>query len=235
VNQSTKTALAVVAVIALAGAFWLLLLGPKREKADELAEQTSSLRSEVASERQRAESAVVAKRDFPRYYSELVLLGKAVPAEAATPSLLVQLNGVSAKANTSFQSISGGGAGAEEEVVPALPGEEVVIPPPIGSSAGPGGLLGMPYSLQFDGGFFDVADFIQGLDSLVRTKDGIVDADGRLVMIDGFDLAPVEEHSGRPGELTATFGVTTYVAPPGQGLTAGATPAGPSTTAPEGP
>jgi Tfp pilus assembly protein PilO len=233
-GQSSKTAFAVLAVIALAGAFWLLLLGPKREKASELAEQTISLRAEAASEQQRAEAALVAKREFPRYYSELVLLGKAVPAEAATPSLLVQLNAVSAKADTKFQSIVGGGAGSEEaSTTAAVPGEEAAMLPPIGATAGPAGLSAMPYSVQFDGGFFAIADFIEGLDSLVKTKDGVVDADGRLVMIDGFNMGPAQEKDSAPGELATTFGVTTYIVPPGQGLTAGATPSGPSTTPPE--
>jgi Tfp pilus assembly protein PilO len=234
-SQPTKTALAVVAVIVLAGAFWLALLGPKREKASELAEQTTSLQSEVATERQRAEAALAAKREFPRYYSELVLLGKAVPAEAATPSLLVQLNGVSDAAGTSFQSITGGSGGSEETTSVVSPGEDASALPPIGSASGPAGLLAMPYSLQFNGGFYEIADFIEGLDSLVKTKEGVVDADGRLVMIDGFDMAPLEEENSTPGELSGTFGVNTYVAPPGQGLTAGATPAGPSTISPEEP
>lgn len=234
-GQSTKTAFAVVAVIALAGAFWLLLLGPKRDKASELSEQTTSLQSEVATEQQRAEAALVAKHEFPRYYSELVLLGKAVPAEAATPSLLVQLNGISSKADTTFESIVGGSGTSEEEAAAttAAPGEEAAILPPLGSIAGPAGLSAMPYSVQFNGDFFAIADFIEGLDSLVRTKDGVVDADGRLVMIDGFAMAPAEEEGSALNELATTFGVTTYIVPPGQGLTAGATPSGPSTISPE--
>lgn len=233
-NQSTKTALAVIAVFALAGAFWLLLLGPKREKASELSEQTASLRSEVASEQQRADAAVVAKREFPRYYSELVLLGKAVPAEAATPSLLVQLNGVSARSDTSFQSIATGGGGEEAVSAPAATTEPASTLPPIGSTAGPAGFSAMPYSLELDGGFFDVANFVQGLDSLVTTKDGVVVAKGRLVTIDSFTLAPASEEStgGPDAKLAANFEVNTYVTPPGQGLTAGATPSGPTATPP---
>jgi Tfp pilus assembly protein PilO len=233
-NQSTKTALAVVAVVALAGAFWLLLLGPKREKASELSEQTSSLRSEVATEQQRAAAALVAKRDFPRYYTELVLLGKAVPAEAATPSLLVQLNGVSAKADTSFQSIVAGGGGQEATASVPVAGEAGTLSP-IGSTVGPAGLSAMPYELQFSGGFFGIADFIEGLNSLVRTKNGAVVAKGRLVTIDGFNLAPPSEEKEVTDELKATFAVNTYVTPPGQGLTAGATPAGPAPITPEQP
>ena len=177
-SQSTRTAVAVVVVFVLAGAFWLLLLGPKRDKASELGEQTASLRSEVATEQQRADAAIVAKREFPRYYGELVLFGKAVPAEAATPSLLVQLNEISDRAKTSFASIAtaGGGGGAVEAPAPTgtVSAEDAAALPPIGAAAGPAGLTAMPYSLQFDGGFFGIANFIEGLDSQVKTKDGVV-------------------------------------------------------------
>ncbi len=89
----------------------------------------------------------------------------------------------------------------------------------------------MPYALEFDGGFFAIADFIEGIDSLVETRDGTVDAKGRLVTIDGFNMAPSgEEEGSASSDLHASFSVTTYVTPPGQGLTAGATAEGPSAT-----
>ena len=223
-SQSTKTALAVVAVIGLAAAFWMLLLAPEREKANELSEQTTQLSAEVATERQRADVGREAKENFPTNYTELVLLGKAVPADAATPSLLVQLNGVSARANTSFQSIALAGGGESSASAEAT--ESAAALAPLGATVGPAGLLAMPYELEFNGGFFDIADFIHGLDSLVTTKDGKVEAKGRLVTIDGFNMAPEGE---KPGSslLHANFSVSTYVTPPGQGLTAGATPSGP--------
>jgi Tfp pilus assembly protein PilO len=219
-QQSTKTALAIAGLIVLAGAFWLLLLGPKREKADKLGEQATTLRSEVVSEQQRSDEALAAKHRFPSYYRHLVVLGKAVPAEAATPSLLVQLNGISGRSRTAFQSIALGGSegeGTTEETAGALP---------IGAGTGPAGLASLSYSLKVGGGFFRIADFVHGIDSLVKTRRGIVDANGRLIAIDGFNLAPTEDGDR---QLTGNFSVTTYVTPPGQGLTAGATSAGPVT------
>jgi Tfp pilus assembly protein PilO len=243
-NESTKIALVVVAIIAIAGAFWLLLLAPKREKASELSEQVSALSSEVASARQQVVAGLAAKNGFADDYRQLVELGKAVPAEAATPSLLVQLNGLSERARTSFQSIALGGAGgggttatATEATAGGTAGELL----PLGAAAGPSGFAAMPYALAFEGGFFDITKFIDSLDSLVQPKgDGEVDAHGRLVTIDGFSLVPVGDagsgsgggspSSGSGGALAADFTVTTYVTPPGQGLTAGATSAGPSST-----
>ncbi len=84
----------------------------------------------------------------------------------------------------------------------------------------------MPYSLTFSGSFFDVADFIKGIDSLVDTGETKVAVDGRLVTLDGFALNAATE-GGFP-RLNATFAVTTYVTPPAQGVTAGATPTEPA-------
>lgn len=229
-NDSAKIALAAIVVVACALAFYLLLLSPKREKADELATQTEQLAAEVTTEQQRAALAAEAKENFPRNYQQLVLLGKAVPAEAATPSLLVQLDAVGIRSDTKFLSISGGGeGGGGGGSAEASEGSAALLP--IGASVGPAGLSAMPYSLDFSGGFFAIADFIEGLDSLVRTKQGVVDARGRLVTIDGFNLAPAGSEGGgsAASALNANFSVTTYVTPPGQGLTAGATPEGPGT------
>jgi hypothetical protein len=57
---------------------------------------------------------------------------------------------------------------------------------------------------------------------------------GRLVTINGFSLTnggseDGEGKTGGPTELQASFNVTTYLTPPGQGITAGATPAAPAT------
>ena len=46
----------------------------------------------------------------------------------------------------------------------------------------------MPYTLTFNGSFFQIADFIKGLDSLVKTTNEEVAVDGRLITINGFSL-----------------------------------------------
>ena len=93
---------------------------------------------------------------------------------------------------------------------------------------GPPGLATMPYTLKFTGRFFQVADFIAGLDRLVDAKDATVAVDGRLMTINGFSLTSTASHPFP--SLEATFSLTTFITPPNQGVTAGATPVGPLTT-----
>jgi Tfp pilus assembly protein PilO len=226
-SESTKTALAVVFVIAIAAGFWLILLSPKRDQVNELKKQAATLSTELEAAQNQADQALAAKKNFGVDYAHLVQLGKAVPADAGTPSLLVELQTLGELSRTEFMSISlGGGEGGGEVSTEGL---ESTTLPPLGSTSGPSGLLAMPYTLEFQGGFFEVADFLQRLDSLVKTKNGGVDAHGRLISVDSFELSPGGgSKGGASSALSAHIDVSTYVTPPGQGLTAGATPAGPA-------
>jgi hypothetical protein len=126
-------------------------------------------------------------------------------------------------------------AGSTAASAPPTPATEAIAASlPIGATVGPAGLGTLPYELTFRGQFFQVADFIAGLDRLVDMREGgHVAADGRLLTIDGFALSR-DERQGFPW-LEASFTVTSYVAPLGQGLTAGATPTAPAPAVPTAP
>ena len=235
-------------LVAMVAAFWLLLLSPKREESASLAEKVDRLEVQVSQVRQQADAAAEAKMGFSEDYEQLVLLGKAVPADDDTASFLVQVDEIAAEAGIQFQSLElsgGSGEAAPAPVAPAAPTTPPADPAaaaaapvaapateasaallPIGATVGTAGLGVMPYTLKFKGEFFQVADFIAGLDSLVKTTNGSLAADGRLVTVDAFALAE-DKDSGFP-MLDASFAVTTYLTPPGQGVTAGATPVSPA-------
>jgi len=56
----------------------------------------------------------------------------------------------------------------------------------------------------------------------------LVDVTGRLITVDGFSLTAAEGESFP--RLEASFTVTTYLTPPEEGVTAGATPGAPAST-----
>jgi Tfp pilus assembly protein PilO len=243
-----RVVLAALAMVVLAVAFWVLLLGPKRDEASKLGAQAEEAKASLAQHRAEVAQAVQARQQFPAEYQRLVVLGKAVPGDDDTASLLVQLNTIAEKAGVSFRTLTL--AAAEGGAAPEAPAPETPSPEapsaeapagtpasltsptevaastlPLGATIGPAGLGVMPYSLTFQGRFFQMADFIKGLDSLVKTQNARVSVDGRLITINGFHLAPVESESST---LEATFSITTYLTPPEQGVTAGATPASPA-------
>src|SRR5215218_944110 len=235
--SSNRVIVAMVAVAALVVAFWVMLLSPKRDEVAKLDQQVSQQEESLAVHQSEVQRGLEARRAFPQEYQQLVVLGKAAPAEDDTASLLVQLNRIAEDARVRFQTFVLNPAGAGEEptveapVEEAAPGsapsptEVAASKLPLGAAIGPAGLAVMPYTLSFEGSFFHLADFIHGLDSLVETKNAEVDVTGRLITINGFVLTP-NPSKGFPF-LKAEFTVSTFLVPPEQGVTAGATPTSP--------
>jgi len=240
-SASNKMIVAMLVFAALAVAFWLLLLSPKREEASELAAKADQLGASLAESRRQVVEAGAAKRAFPGDYRRLVVLGQAAPDNEETASLLVELHRIARHAKVRFDSIElESGEGAAEppaEATPTTPPPAATGVPtaavpateaaasllPLGATIGPAGLGVMPYKLSFSGDFFRIADFLDGIDSLVHDSDENVDVDGRLLTIDGFAL---KEHQdlGFP-YLEASFSVTTYLTPPGQSASTESLPA----------
>ena len=248
-KASDRTILMALGVVGVLAAAWFLLLSPKRDEVAKLDQEIASVRSSLDQQRLLVAAAYEAKDRYDTDYSDLVVLGKAVPEEEDTSSLFVELEGLADTSGVSFESIELTSAGTSAPPPPAAetttdentddatpaPTTPVSTTPvateasaallPIGATIGSAGLPVMPYTVKLSGDFFQLADFLAGVDALVRTSAKGAVADGRLVTIDGFELAANSLDSS--GALDATLAVTTYVAPADQGLTGGATPASP--------
>ena len=249
----------IVPLVALIAAFWLLVLSPKREEASKLDDEVAALEAEVAQAQQTVDLAEQAREGFPDDYQKVVTLGKAVPQDDDTASLITQLSAVSQSAGVDFRSLELSedveGEAPRPEAPPAetppaesaptsettetaatepVATEAAAATLPIGAAIGPAGLPIMPYELQFQGDFFEMADFVAGLDQGVSAdENGDVLVKGRLMTVDGFSLTRDQEN-GFPS-LLANFAITTYVTPEAEGLTAGATPSGPAPVAAPAP
>lgn len=235
-SASNRIIVAMLAVAALAIAFWMLLLSPKRAEVDKLDQQVASQEEALSLHQSEVQRGLAAERAFPQQYQQLVVLGKAAPAEDETASLLVQLNRIASGADVRFETFHLESAGSEEAAAegaaapaegeePASATEVAAAKLPLGAAVGPAGLAVMPYSLTFKGSFFELADFINGLDSLVKTKNSEVEVTGRLITIAGFNLK-ADGNKGFPF-LEAKFSVNTFLVPQAQGVTGGATPTSP--------
>jgi Tfp pilus assembly protein PilO len=254
-KSANRLIVAILIVTALAVGFWMLLLSPKQKEADVLSAEVDSLQVTLAQANNEVAVAEAAKREFPDDYRQLVVLGEAVPEGDETASLLVELNRLATSSKVDFESIqlAAGGEAAVPEAAVAPPAVETpapeasgsgvpaaaTVPPteataslmPLGASIGPAGLAVMPYTLSFTGDFFQIADFIHRIDKLVETKNAKVGVEGRLVTIDGFALTADTDEEGSGGDdnrLSASFTVTTYVTPPDQGVTVGASTSEPA-------
>lgn len=122
---------------------------------------------------------------------------------------------------------SGGDSSASAPAAPAAaPATQAVaatLPP--GASVGPAGFPTMPFTFEFTGSFFRLEDFFDRVNSFTTVRrGGDLLVRGRLLALDSFDLKAAP--SGFP-KIAASVHATAYVLPPGEGLTAGATAAGP--------
>ena len=258
-KKSDRTILlAVLAIVAL-GAVWFGLIAPKRSELSKLNEDVETAQAEVTEAEQLATAATAAKENYRADYEQLIVLGKAAPADDDVASLMDQIDGLAKDAGVEFSGLklsqeTGGAdaalaapattapteeapAGEEggDEETPAPPEgvvatETAVAGLPLGATVGPAGLPIMPYDLTFTGTFFDIADFMAGVDKLVRVQGDGVGVDGRLLTVDGFTLVP-DANAGFP-TLVASLHVTAFVAPADQGAAAGADPAAPAPTTP---
>ena len=96
---------------------------------------------------------------------------------------------------------------------------------PPGASIGPAGFPTMPFTFVFEGSYLDLAGFLGRIQDFTTVRGKRIIVRGRLLSVSGFQLQP-----GRKGfpQIKAIVAATAFLVPPGQGLTAGATPAGPT-------
>src|SRR5436305_7906583 len=119
--------LGVIMAVVIA-AFYFMALSPKREKASSLGSDLTKLQAQIDQEKQTAQFGEAARQDFPAYYGRLVVLGKAVPSQADTSSLMVQLNAIARRTDVTFAGIALAASGATASGSTSTPS------PPSGSS-----------------------------------------------------------------------------------------------------
>ena len=123
-----------LAPVILLGAFWFMLLAPKREEAATAAQELAVQDQRRDDAQLRMASLTAARTDFAADYAQLVRLGKAVPTGVDMPTILVQLEDAARGTGIEFKRIA-----AEERV--AAP---VATPPPGSDSSNPAGAGGAP-------------------------------------------------------------------------------------------
>jgi Tfp pilus assembly protein PilO len=277
-------------------AYWMLLLSPQRQAADKAADEVATQQGRRDTAQARLDAARNAKGDFSADYTQIVRLGKAIPATVDMPSLIVQLDGAAQGTGIRFTKIKTGErvdsaaaatatpppAGAPtpsappgtappgDPATPAAAGGEQAQSAPGGAveaanntaqtaneqsaaaegtgaspagaptstsgagattPAAPAGLETVPLELEFTGNFFNLADFFHRVKRFVRVANSDVVVGGRLLTIEGVRWSSDPEIFPK---VRAEMNATIYLTPKTQGATAGATPAGPTTTTPAG-
>jgi type II secretory pathway pseudopilin PulG len=239
--MTTRDRLMLMGLLALAllGAAWFLAVAPERKQATELDAQVSAARQQLSTAQAQLAEAQGAQAQYASAYASVVRLGEAVPADQEIPSLVYELDQASNQKDVNFTSITAGSSGgASSSTSPSAAAK---------AAAASGGFTQMPFTFVFKGSFFDLEHLLAKLDSFTLSGDSSgLRVSGRLLTIQGASLQLVQKSGAgegattskpsgssheKEGELTGTITATAYVLAAGQGLTGGATPAGPAGSA----
>jgi len=245
---------AALAVVGVMAGCWLGLLAPKRAQVSAVQAQIT----QAESRRDVAVAAVSqAERAHAEYEGDAApdaRLAKAVPSDDDVGPLIKQLDSIARANKIDFRAVklvagaaaapaaappaakgeaAGGedkqGEGAADQTAPsAEPVAAVVAQPPPGAVVGPAGLLTVPFSFTFDGGYAEMQRFLKAVHGLAKSERGRISVKGRLMTIDGFSLAAGPDGFPR---LQALVSATAYVMPdPAAAAPAATAPSSTATT-----
>jgi Tfp pilus assembly protein PilO len=195
---------AVVAVLAVGG-YWKLLLAPKRAQAAEIEQQVATQQAQLAQTQSLIATYAGAKEAYKTNYATVVRLGKAVPTDDDTRSLVVQLDAAAKRSGVDFDTINltapGGGSSASgaADATPTAPG-----------AINAGAFAAMPFSFAFTGTFESLGSFFSRLESFVALDGDKIRVNGRLLRVETISLQPAAD--GWPG-LAAQVGASSYIVP----------------------
>lgn len=197
--QNAVIAIVVFAVLLVGFIGWFLVVHPQGGKVADLKRQSTDVQEKIDAYNQQ----VAAARSAPKIeVADVYRLAKAMPDKTDMPDLLLELSQLARDTGIRFDSISPQG--------PVAVGSYTVL----------------PISVTFNGTFYDLADLLYRLRSLVNVHAGRLDATGRLFTVDSLSFA---ESPLKFPRIQASLVVDAYV----YGASASAAPA--SATAPTTP
>jgi hypothetical protein len=247
-----RIAVAGVALVAAVAAFWFLVLAPKRADIASVHDAVAQADARRATAENAAAAAQRTRTAYQHDYATLARLGKATPADDDVASLVYQLEALARANKVDFRAVKLTGTAAAPAPAPAPAASEpgatdatakdtaakdpTAAPPttpvapaitqaPPGAVVGEAGLITLPFTFTFDGGYLPMQRMLGAIDRLADRTDGAISVRGRFVTVDGFALDA--SRLGFP-KVKATVSATAYIVPATEGITGGATPQGPA-------
>jgi hypothetical protein len=223
VSRSIRILLVAVVAFAAVGGYWKLALAPKRVEAQKLDEKVAVQEAQLVQTQGLIATYEGAQKDYKNNYATLARLGKAVPTDDDTRSLLVQLDASAKRSGIDFDTINlnatGSGAASTPGAVAGPPG-----------SINAGAFSAMPFQFTFTGTFDTLGNFLSRLESFVSLDGDKIEVRGRLLRVESLKLEP--DAKGWPG-LQATVGASSYIVPEtAEVATTGTTPSTTTAAAP---
>lgn len=163
-------ALIVAGVLIFGAALWFGLVHPQSSKLKSLKGQAAAIQQQI--DDQRAKTA--AARGAPKiHFADVYRLATAMPAKTDMPDLLLELSQLARETGIQFDSI---------EPQAAVTGAGYTV---------------IPINVSFTGNFFNLADLLYRLRTLVDVHNARLEATGRLFNVDTLTFSEAQQHFPR--------------------------------------
>jgi type IV pilus assembly protein PilO len=180
-SGNSLIAVIVAGVLFFGLAAWFLVVHPQSGKVASLKKQSADVQEKIDAYHQQ----VAAARSRPKIeVADVYRLAKAMPSKTDMPDLVLELSQLARDTGISFDSIS---------------------PQPV---AAVGSYSVLPISVTFNGNFYNLADFLYRLRSLVTVHAGRLDATGRLFSV---DTLAFNEGQAKFPQIQATLVIDAFV------------------------
>jgi len=197
-SQNAQIGVVVAGLLVFGLAAWFLLVHPQSGKVSSLKRQSQDVQEKIDAYRQQ----VAAARSAPKIeVADVYRLAKAMPTKTDMPDVVLELSQLARDTGISFDSIS-------PQAIAAVGSYSV-----------------LPISVTFNGNFYNLADFLYRLRSLVTVHAGRLDATGRLFSV---DTLAFNESAKKFPQIQATLVIDAFVYSSAPAAAPAATP--PSTT-----
>ena len=187
-NRTGRWSLATAIVcIALLAASWFLLVSPRRASAAETRVQSAAAQSQADLLQVKINQLRVQYADLPKRRAELNAIRHELPADAAIPTLVRDLQTYAAQAGVTLDTLAPGSPGlVTAEGAPAAAGA-------VASATAPQ-LVGIPMTLTINGDYFEASLFIKYLQTKLN----------RALLISAVSVAKGAETATPASTSTAT-------------------------------
>ncbi len=182
--QSVVIALIAVGFVLAAAAGYFLVIGPQRSKAADLDKQIVDTNSAIDAARA---LTLQAKTGAQIRIADVFRLTKAMPDQTDMAGILLELNQVAQASGITFEQIT-----------------------PSATAVPLSGYVAIPITVEFQGTFYELADFLYRLRNLVDVRHGALDATGRLFTIDTISFAEAPPPPGFP-QIQAQLTIDAFV------------------------
>jgi hypothetical protein len=215
VSRTYRILIVVVVAVLAGGGYFKFVLAPKRQEADALAVQVATKQQELAQTQALIATYKGARDDYKQNYATVVRLGKAVPTDDDTRSLLVQLDTSAKRAGVAFDTINVSANGSTGSPATGAATPAKVTPGAINVGA----FSAQPFSFSFRGDFQTLGEFFSRIDQFVTLKGDAINVRGRLMHVETIALTPGSK--GWP-TLVAQVKASSYIVPEAATPAAGA-------------